>query len=111
MIPEPIAGLQAVGCPQDVKSQDRDETETFEKTSGDRLETETLKTETTSLQLQGGTEKERERSDTPALTPNYWRKKTPTVLVSCPPLSFTMIYYSEPEIISEVVNYFTGIAV
>jgi len=48
------------GCPQDVKSQDRDETETvnlqdrdetrrFKKTSRDRLETETFKTETTSL--------------------------------------------------------------
>ena len=30
--------------------QDRDETETFQKTSRDRLEIETFKTETTSLQ-------------------------------------------------------------
>ena len=37
------------GCPQDVKSQDRDETETFQKTSRDRLKTETFKTKTTSL--------------------------------------------------------------
>ena len=49
------------GCPQDIKSQDRDETEMvnlqdrdetqmFQKTSRDHLETETFKTETTSLE-------------------------------------------------------------
>ena len=40
-----VCGLTQ-GCPQDVKSQDRDETETFQKMSRDRLETETFKTET-----------------------------------------------------------------
>ena len=65
----PISLQSYQGCPQDVKSQDRDETKTFDfsklsrprrstlktetrrsrKTSRDHLETETFKTETTSL--------------------------------------------------------------